>query len=201
MKALVGLLALSSVLRLSAQDSTAIGQVVPDLPLRNVDGQVISFASFPEAKGFIVVFTCNHCPFAKLYSDRLNALQTQFAAQGVPLIAIDPMDSLVYEEETFALMQARARDGHFTFPYVQDGAQQAAKAFHAEHTPHAYVVWKENGAWVVRYTGAIDDNGMEPEKATPFVANAVDDLLRGNPVSVPVTGSFGCRIFLRATDQ
>ena len=201
MKALITGIAFVPALVLSAQDSTAIGRDVPSIPLPNVDGRSVSFASFPEAKGFIVVFTCNHCPFAKLYTERLNALQARFAPQDVPLIAINSMDRLVYGEETFALMQARAQEAQFTFPYVQDSAQQAVRAFGAEHTPQAYVVWKEKGKWIIHYSGAIDNNGMEPEKATPFVAHAVDDLLAGRPVAAPVTESFGCRIFLRAADQ
>lgn len=179
------------------QDSTAIGRMVPDIPLRNVDGRTLSFASYPEAKGFIVVFTCNHCPFAKLYPDRFNALHARYAKQGVPLLAINPMDTLIYAEETYALMQERAKDTGFTFPYLYDDLQQMGKAFGAEHTPHAFVIWREHGAWVIRYSGAIDDNGQEPEKATPYVANAVNDLLHGRPVVQPVTESFGCRIFYR----
>ncbi len=180
-----------------AQDSTSIGRVVPDIRLRNVDGRTLSFAGFPEAKGFIVVFTCNHCPFAKLYSDRLNDLQARYSHQGVPLLAINSMDTLVYSEESFALMQERAKNEGFTFPYLYDDLQRAGKAFGAEHTPHAFVIWKERGVWVIRYSGAIDDNGQEPDKATPFVANAVDGLLLNGRVRTPVTTSFGCRIFYR----
>ena len=197
------LLALLVALELpvGAQDTATVGRSVTDVALRNVDGRTLSFDSFPDAKGFIVVFTCNHCPFAKLYPQRFNGLNARYAPQGVPFLAINSMDTLVYEEENFAAMKDRARSGEFSFPYLYDDLQLAARTFGAEHTPQAFVVWKEGGQWVVRYAGAIDDNGLEPEKATPFVANAVDDLLAGRPVSRPVTESFGCRIFLRALDQ
>jgi peroxiredoxin len=170
---------------------------IPDFTLRNVDGRMISTADFPNVKGFAVVFTCNHCPFAKLYTERFNALHQKYTPLGVPLLAVNSMDSLVYEEESFALMQTLAREADFQFPYLQDAAQTVGKAFDAAHTPHAFVVWKEAGKWHIKYSGAIDDNGEEPAKAKPFVANAIDDLLAGRAVREPETESFGCRIFYR----
>lgn len=170
---------------------------IPAFSLRNVDGRMVSTADFPNARGFAVVFTCNHCPFAKLYTGRFNDLYKKYAPLGVPLLAVNSMDSLVYEEESYALMQDRAHEAGFQFPYLHDAGQSVGKSFGAEHTPHAFVIWKENGKWLVKYSGAIDDNGEEPEKATPFIANAIDELLAGKPVSRPVTESFGCRIFYR----
>ena len=158
---------------------------------------MVSTADFPDAKAFAIVFTCNHCPFAKLYTERFNDLQQKYAPLGVPLLAINSMDSLVYEDESFALMQERAQEAGFQFPYLHDSEQLVGKAFQAEHTPHAFVIWKEKGHFVVKYEGAIDDNGENPEKATPFIANAIDELLAGKKVSMPETESFGCRIFYR----
>lgn len=172
-------------------------QEVPDFSLRSVDNRLVSLASYPEAKGFMVVFTCNHCPFAKLYAQRLNDLHTKYAALGVPLLAVNSMDTLVYEEETFAGMQVYANQYNFNFPYLQDAQQTVGKAFNAAHTPQSFVVWKEMGRWVIKYSGSIDDNGEEPEKARPLIATAVDELLAGKPVSAPETESFGCRIFYR----
>ena len=168
---------------------------IPDFTLLNVDGRMVSTADFPDAKGFAVVFTCNHCPFAKLYTQRFNDLHARYAPLGVPLLAINSMNSLIYEEESFELMKSRA--ANFNFPYLQDAAQTVGKSFGAEHTPHAFVIWNENDRWVVKYSGAIDDNGEHPELATPFIANAISELLAGKPVSVPETESFGCRIFYR----
>jgi peroxiredoxin len=174
-----------------------IGQKVSDFSLRNVDGRVVSLTSYPNAKGFIIVFTCNHCPFAKLYTQRLNQLSQKFGGQNVPLIAINPMDTLLYEEETFGLMQRRAEDSSYTFPYLQDSRQVVAKAFGATHTPNAFVIWKTGDSWVVRYAGAIDDNGVEPKKAHSFIGSAVNELLLGKPVSKPKTESLGCAINYR----
>ena len=80
---------------------------------------------------------------------------------------------------------------------LQDQQQLVAKDFKASRTPHAFVIWKENGEWVIRYDGAIDNNGQEPAKATPFVANAVDELLAGKKVSTAETSSIGCTIYFR----
>ncbi|MBL7910406.1 MAG: thioredoxin family protein [Bacteroidia bacterium] len=177
--------------------NSVIGKTVKDFSLKNVDNKIVSLSAFPDAKGFVVVFTCNHCPFAKLYPKRLNDLNSKYKPLGVPLIAINSMDTLVYEEETFELMQKKSADEKLNFPYLYDATQTVGKNFGALHTPHAYIIWKENTNWVIKYSGAIDDNGEHPEKATPYIANALDNLINNKPVSKPETQSFGCRIFYR----
>jgi peroxiredoxin len=177
--------------------SSSVNKIISNFELRNVDGKLLNINNIDNAKGFIVVFTCNHCPFAKLYPQRFNDLNSKYKALGVPLIAINSMDSLVYEDETFALMQAKSKESNFNFAYLQDATQSVGKQFGAEHTPHAFIIWKENNNWIIKYSGAIDDNGEHPELATPFIANAVDELLQSKPVSKPETESFGCRIFYR----
>jgi thiol-disulfide isomerase/thioredoxin len=165
--------------------------------LRNIDGRMISFSSYPEAKGFIVVFTCNHCPFAKLYSERLNELNKQYAPLGIPLLAFNPMDSLLYKEESFYLMKRKAENDHFNFPYLQDQSQIAAKYFNAQHTPQVFIVWKENDKLAIKYKGAIDDNGDHPELAHSYIQAAVDALLKNEVVPEAETPSFGCKIYYR----
>lgn len=173
-------------------------RTVHDFSLKNVNGKNVSLSQYPQAKGFIIVFTCNHCPFAKLYPPRMNALQKKYAKLGVPLIAISATDTTVYEEDTYANMVLKAKEEKFTFPYLFDGEQTVAKDFNAQKTPHAYVLWKENNNWVVKYDGAIDDNGMEPDKVqNQYVARAVDNLLSGREVAVPQTKSIGCQIHFR----
>ncbi len=165
--------------------------------LRNVDNRMISFDSYPEAKGFIIVFTCNHCPFAKLYSQRLNALNSTYAKLGIPLLAINPMDTLLYDEERFELMQKKAITDQFNFPYLQDPTQIAGKYFNAQHTPQVFIVWKENGKLTVKYKGAIDDNGDYPELAHSYIAPVIESLLQNQEVKTPETPSFGCKIYYR----
>jgi peroxiredoxin len=173
-------------------------QVVHDFNLKNVDGKHISLAGYPDAKGAIVIFTCNHCPFAKLYPPRLNELNDQYGKMGVPVIAISSTDTITYEEDTYGEMVKKARGEHFNFPYLFDGDQTVAKDFNAQKTPHAFVIWKERGQWVVKYNGAIDDNGAEPENVqTRYVAAAVDALLAGSDVAVKETKSIGCKIIFR----
>jgi peroxiredoxin len=169
-----------------------------DFKLKNVDGSLVSLIDYPTAKGFIIVFTCNHCPFAKLYPPRLNDLNNKFKPLGVPLIAISSTDTLMYEEDTYPNMVKKANEERFNFPYLFDEMQEVAKNFNAQKTPHAYVIWKENNQWVVKYNGAIDDNGMEPEKVTEaYVSNAVLELLTNLPIKTVETKSIGCQIAYR----
>lgn len=173
-------------------------QLVNDFSLMNVDGNKVSLANYKDAKGFIIVFTCNHCPFAKLYPPRLNALNSKYASLGVPLIAISSTDTLTYEEDTYPNMVTKARNEKFNFPYLFDEMQEVAKNFKAQKTPHAFVIWKENNNWVVKYNGAIDDNGMESNKVTEtYVADAVNALLNGKPILTKETKSIGCQIAFR----
>ncbi len=172
-------------------------KIINDFKLRNTKNSIISLSNYKNAKGFIVVFTCNHCPFAKLYTKRLNALNKKYRLLNVPLLAVNAMDSLLYKEETFELMRQRAASEKFNFDYLQDAQQLIGKNFGAKHTPQAYIIWKEKNTWIVKYSGAIDDNGEHPEFATPYIANAVDELLTGKKVSTPETESYGCRIFYR----
>jgi peroxiredoxin len=172
-------------------------EIIQDFSLKNVDNKMISTKAFPDAKGFIVVFICNECPFAKLYSKRLNELSTKYTSLNVPLIAINSMDTLVYEDESFKDMQLKAKNDKFKFPYLHDVDQLVAKNFDAQHTPSAFIIWKEQNQWVIKYKGAIDDNGQNPSIAIPYVTNNVDALLKNQPVILNETLSFGCRIFYR----
>ena len=178
--------------------ATINNKQVGDFSLKNVNGKNVSLKDYPDAKGFIIVFTCNHCPFAKLYYKRLNELNTEFAAKGVPLIAISSTDTISYEEDTFPENVKKAEEQHFNFPYLYDGAQKVAKAFAAQKTPHAYVIWKVGGKWVIKYNGAIDDNGAHPELVhNAYVANAVNELLASKEVTTSEIKSIGCQINFR----
>jgi len=177
---------------------SVIGNTISDFSLKNVDGTWVSLNTYPEAKGFIIIFTCNRCPFAKLYTGRLNDLNSKYKELHVPLLAVNSMDTLLFEDENFQKMQQRAKSEGFNFPYLCDNSQSVAKKFAAQKTPHAFVIWKENGSWIVKYEGAIDDNGAEPDKVkNQYIVNAVDDLLKGNTVQTKETKSVGCLIHFR----
>ena len=159
---------------------------------------MVSFADYPQAKGFIVIFTCNHCPFAILYPKRLNDLNEKYTKLGVPLIAISSMDTLSYEEDAYIKMIQKARKEHFNFPYLYDPTQEIAKLFHAQKTPHAFVIWRDEDHFDIKYSGAIDDNGMHPnEVENPYISMALDELLEGKTVSNPETITIGCQIYFR----
>jgi len=180
-----------------SENKSVLDNTISDFSLKNVDEKTISLSDYKNAKGFIIVFTCNHCPFAKLYSQRFNDLNTKYSSLGVPLLAINSMDTAMYEDESFINMKNKSTTEIFNFPYLCDNMQTVGKNFGVDHTPHAYVIWKENNKWKIKYSGAIDDNGKEPKKATPYVANAVTELLENKQVSMPVTVSVGCKIFFR----
>lgn len=176
---------------------SVIGKSITDFKLISTQNDSISLSSFPNAKGFIVVFTCNHCPFAKLYTKRLNQLHNKFKTKGIVLLAINPMDTVMYEDETLSLMKQKAKKEKFKFHYLQDADQKVSKDFSATHTPQAFIVWRENNQWVIKYSGSIDDNGQQPELAKPLIANAIESLLKGVPINNPEMKSFGCAIYYR----
>jgi peroxiredoxin len=125
-------------------------------------------------------------------------LADQYANKNIPVIAINGMDSLTYEEEVLSEMKRKAEDDKFNFPYLQDASQTVTRQFSAERTPQAYVIWKEQENWIIKYAGAIDDNGAEPDKVkNQYVNNALEELIRNKPVSTALTSSIGCKIYLR----
>ncbi|TDB64152.1 thioredoxin family protein [Arundinibacter roseus] len=172
-----------------------IGDAVSNFRLKNVDSRMISLSDYSSQKGVIVVFSCNHCPFAKAYEERVIALDRKFGGQGFPVIAINPTDPAAYEDDTFEQMQARARSKGFTYPYLVDATQTVAKAFGATRTPHVFVLTNNNGTFTVRYIGTIDDNPQDPSGVSKrYVDDAVTNLLAGKPVVTTTTKAIGCAI-------
>ena len=148
-----------------------------------------------SAKGYIIVFTCNHCPFSKAYETRIMALDRKYASQGYPVLAINPNDPAAYEEDTFENMQAVAKSRDYTFEYLQDETQSVARAFGAARTPSAYVVKREGDKFILQYIGGIDDNTQDANGVTKrYIEDAVNSLLAGKPVVVNLTKSVGCAI-------
>ena len=172
-----------------------VGDVIADFKLKNINGKMVSLADFASAKGFIVVFTSNHCPFSKSYEDRVIALDNKYASQGFPVIAINPNDPEAYEEDSFTNMQARAKEKGYTYPYLADDTQTVSKMFGAMRTPQIYVLKKEGNKIILTYLGAIDDNAQDPSGVTKrYVEDAVNNLLTGKPVVTTITKAVGCAI-------
>lgn len=172
----------------------AAGDKAIDFKLKNIDGKQVSLADYKNTKGFIVVFTCNHCPFSVKYQDRINDLAKKYK-KDYPVIAINPNDTVAYPEDSYANMQKRAKEKGFVFPYLVDGTQQIAKTYGATKTPHVYLLQKEGNDLVVKYVGAIDDNSDDASAVkVKYVENAIEELKAGKPVTVASTKAIGCGI-------
>jgi peroxiredoxin len=169
-----------------------VGDTASDFKLKNVNGKMVSLADYKDAKGFIVVFDCNTCPYSKAYSERIIGLNKKYASLGFPVIAINPNDPTQSEGDSFDEMIKVAKKKRYDFPYLVDESQAVAKSFGATNTPHAFVLTKE---LKVAYIGAIDDNARKPEAATKkYVEEAVDALLAGKSVTTTKVKAIGCGI-------
>ena len=172
-----------------------VGDIATDFSLKNVDNKMVSLKDFKSAKGFIVIFTCNHCPYAKAYEDRIIALDKKYSKAGYPVIAINPNNPEKQKDDSFELMQLRAKEKNFTFPYLFDAGQKIYPQYGATKTPHVYLLQKTDKGNVVQYIGAIDDN-YEDESAVKekYLENAVDALLGNKEIKVKETKAIGCSI-------
>jgi len=179
----------------SVQKGYKIGDSATGFKLKNVDNKMVSLSDYNDAKGFIVIFTCNHCPYAKAYETRIIGLNHKYASKGYPVIAINPNDPKVEPQDSFEGMQQRAKEKGFTFPYLFDEGQKIYPQYGATRTPHVFVLQKENGKNIVRYIGAIDDNYADASDVShKYVEDAVDALLSNKPVVLASTVAIGCSI-------
>lgn len=162
-----------------------IGAKAPDFSLPDVDGKMISPNSFKDANGYIVIFTCNDCPYAKAYQDRIAELHNDFAPKGFPVIAINTSDS----KEAII---TRAKEKNYPFSYLHDESQDITRAYGATKTPHAFVLDKNKS---VAYVGAIDNNYKEAGAADQkYIRDAVEALLSNKKVKITNTKAIGCTI-------
>ncbi len=196
---ITGLLVVVAALFINAgetRDGLAVGDYAPDFTLKNTEGQMVSLVDYQDAKGFVVVFSCNTCPYVKLYEDRMVALDKAYATKGFPMIAINSNDINKQPGDSMDAMRQRKADKGFTFPYVRDDSQEIAKAYGATKTPHVYVLKKESaGKFKVVYIGAIDDNPREPsEVEETYVSDALDALLDNKMPKVTEKRAVGCTI-------
>lgn len=187
----VTFLIVSAVLLSSAYK---VGDTITDFKLKNIDDKMVSLSDYPNAKGFIIVFTCNHCPYAKAYEDRIIALQHKYGTK-YPVIAINPNDAKKYPDDSFDNMKKRAKEKKFSFPYLHDESQSVAKIFGATKTPHVYLIQKDGQNNIVQYIGAIDNNYQDAKAATEFyVEDAIAAMEAGKEIQVKETKAIGCSI-------
>jgi peroxiredoxin len=173
-----------------------VGEQAADFSLKNVDGSMVSLKDYKGVNGYIVVFTCNTCPYAVMYEDRIIELHNKYASQGYPVVAINPNDPTVKSGDDFASMQARAKEKNFPFKYLYDDGQKVYPAFGAVRTPHVFLL---DANRYVRYIGAIDDNAQNPsEVSVKYLENAIAALKAGNNPDPAETKAIGCTIKVKS---
>lgn len=180
---------------LPANDGYGVGDYATDFKLKNIDGTMVSLSDFPDARGFLVIFTCNTCPYAVAYEDRIIALDKKYKPLGVPVIAINPNNPSVQPGDSFEKMKQRAGEKGFSFPYLLDEGQKIFPQYGATRTPHVFLLEKKTDGNQVRYIGTIDDNYQDAGAVeVKYVEEAVDAMLDGNPVPTETTRAIGCSI-------
>ncbi|HOP02964.1 MAG TPA: thioredoxin family protein [Tenuifilaceae bacterium] len=172
-----------------------IGDKATDFSLKNVDEKMVSLADYTDANGFIVIFSCNHCPYVKAYENRMVELHNKYASKGFPVVAINSNDPKVQPEDSFEKMKERAKEKNFPFKYLFDEDQKVYPIYGATRTPHVFLLNKNNNDLIVEYIGTIDDNYKDASAVKEkYLENAVDALLAGEKPKVTETKAIGCSI-------
>ena len=178
-------------------DGYDIGDIATDFSLENIDGSFVSLSDFKDAKGFIIVFTCNTCPYAVLYEDRIEALNKKYAHQGYPVIAIMPNNVETKPGDSMMSMRERAIDKGFTFPYLIDADQKIYPQYGATKTPHVFILESTSRGPLVRYIGGIDDNYKDASLVKiRYVEEVIESLKNGYEIKQTKTKAIGCSIKL-----
>ncbi len=189
---LLAALALWAAAALPVNTGIKVGDKAPDFQLKNVDGQMVSLAGMKNVKGYIVIFTCNTCPYAVMYEDRIIDLHNKFASKGYPVVAIQPNDPEVQPGDAFDKMQVRAKEKNFPFAYLFDEGQKVYPQYGASRTPEVYLLDKN---LTLRYTGAIDDNAQDASAVTKrYVEDAIAALEAGKNPEPAQVKAVGCTI-------
>lgn len=178
-----------------------LGAEAPDFSLPATDGEIYSLKDFRSYKTLVIIFTCNHCPTAQAYEERIKQLVTDYREKGVAVVAISPNDPLSvtlgemgYTDvgDSFEEMKIRAKDKQFNFPYLYDGeTSRISMAYGPQATPHVFIFDQDRK---LRYTGRIDDGEKPGTAKTHDTRNAIEALIAGKPVPVNKTKTFGCSI-------
>lgn len=169
-----------------------IGDLARDFELKNIDGKTVSLADYDNAEGYIVIFTCNTCPYSKMYEQRIIELHEKYASQGFPVVAINPNDPQKSPGDAFDQMVKRANEKNFPFPYLIDETQEVTRAYGATNTPHVYVL---NNERKVMYIGAIDNNPRDANTADKhYVEDAVKAIKNSSRLRTTRTKAIGCTI-------
>jgi peroxiredoxin len=189
-------------LNVNAQQATLMpGAAAPSIRLKNVDDKTVSLNDYPQAKGFIIVFTCNTCPYAKAYEKRIIALNDKYALLGFPVIAVNPNDAEASPGDSFEKMKILAKAHRYNFPYLFDEGQVVTAQYGAKSTPHIFVVSKTSNSLLIEYAGAIDNDTPDTNPAkTNYAEAAVEALLQHKKPAVAFTKAIGCGVRWKRTN-
>ena len=186
-------LALAAVILVNA--GLKPGDDATGFTLQSVDGKSVSLSDYKDQSGVILVFTCNPCPFAQAYEQRIIKLHNTYADMGFPVVAINPNDVEMSPDDTMEQMKARAREKDYPFVYLKDETQEVYKSYGATKTPHIYLLKKHGDKFKVAYVGAIDDNAMEEASVSSrYVESAIAALRSDSKPQPATTTAIGCTI-------
>jgi peroxiredoxin len=171
--------------------ATKVGDPAPALELPDTEGDIHTLPMRGEAPATVVFWTCNHCPYALAWQERLAEVGRDYGARGVRFLAVNSNDAERYPRDSLEAMRERVREEDWPFPYLHDESQQVARDWAAQVTPHVYVLY---GDLRVGYEGAPDADHMDPAQNAAWLREALDDLLSGNQVSRAETEPVGCSI-------
>ena len=192
---LFGVVVLITAFTIKSKGGYEVGDTAVDFKLENVDGEMVSMANYKKAKGFIVIFTCNTCPYSVAYEDRIIALDKKYKTKGYPVIAINPNDPEASNGDSLTDMKVRAKEKGFTFPYLFDKGQKIYPQYGATKTPHVYILKKEKNKLKVAYIGAIDNNSRNAAAVTKkYAEDAINALLEGKKPAKTTSRAIGCSI-------
>ena len=187
------------ILKVSNSDTSGIeiGDKAPEFKLKNIDGKEYSFDNIKDAngnkpKGYIVVFTCNTCPYAKANENRLIDLHNKYAPKGYPVVAIQPNDPSLSPGDSFEAMKKNAGEKGFPFLYLFDESQEVFPKYGATKTPEVYLIDSNR---ILRYHGAIDDSPRDASGVSQkFVEEAINAIDSGTEMETTTTKAIGCSI-------
>jgi peroxiredoxin len=181
----------TSMLALTLGDSAPAAAV----KMKNLDGRELAISDTAGRNGTLVIFSCNHCPYVKAWEARIAAVGNSGQGKGIGVIMINSNDPVAYPEDSFEVMQQRAKERGFAFPYVVDASSDVARAFGATRTPEAFL-FDQAGKLV--YHGVIDDNAEHADKVEKhYLQDALDALVAGKTPAVQETKAIGCSIKFR----
>ncbi|MFN3413657.1 MAG: thioredoxin family protein [Thermoanaerobaculum sp.] len=190
---LLAAMALGPAWALKPGDS--LPEAVANVKMKGVDGKEVSLKELMGAKGLLVIFSCNHCPWVKAWQARMVALGNEYSQKGVGVVAVNSNDTTKYPDDDMDHMVAQAKEPGYRFPYVMDATSEVARAFGATRTPEAFL-FDAQGKLV--YHGAIDDNAEKPQEVKKtYLADALAAVVEGKPVPVAETKALGCSIKFR----